>query len=638
MMSARKKRIRIIGLSLIAAMLLLLALRGIVLGRVIKAVDDRLNKDFGLALTTEDCGFSGFSTVWIKGLKLLPTEGDTLLRIDTLSLRPDWLSIFNVRPGIGYLFIHNGSLNLNASSFGNNTSFLHRKNISEKRTTPSADRDYARLAEKVVSQAFSLAPQEADIRTFSLKLSTDTFKANVRILDFRSDKDSVIGIFDEPLAGRKWHIEGSFNQHKRSFSIQVHPTQGDGRLPLIGRLLGGTVGYDTLKVSLSESDFSNGQLKIKGAMAFSGLMVHHPRIASDSILIKSTSFDYSIVLGKQYVELDSSSVARLDRMIMHPFLRMERTDSKSYKAMLEIERMPADDFFSSLPSGMFGDVRSLRADGSLAFRMDFALDERRLDQVLFHCTMKKEGFRIRDFGSSALLRLNGEFIHEVYEKDRFVRAFPVGPSYPSYTPLAEVSGYFRNAVLTSEDGNFYFHNGFNEDAFRKSIADNYRAGKFVRGGSTITMQLVKNVFLTRKKTVARKVEEALMVWLIESGRLVSKDRMLEVYFNIIELGPGVYGIGEASKFYFDKRPKDLRLSESIFLANLLPRPKAFRYCFDSTAHLKPYMADYYRVMTNFMVKKNLITAEEGSSLVPDVELKGPAAALLFPSDSLTRPR
>ncbi|MFM7727078.1 MAG: hypothetical protein ACKO7B_10265, partial [Flavobacteriales bacterium] len=66
MMSARKKRIRIIGLSLIAAMLLLLALRGIVLGRVIKAVDDRLNKDFGLALTTEDCGFSGFSTVWIK--------------------------------------------------------------------------------------------------------------------------------------------------------------------------------------------------------------------------------------------------------------------------------------------------------------------------------------------------------------------------------------------------------------------------------------------------------------------------------------------------------------------------------------------------------------------------------------------
>src|ERR1041384_6240758 len=89
----------------------------------------------------------------------------------------------------------------------------------------------------------------------------------------------------------------------------------------------------------------------------------------------------------------------------------------------------------------------------------------------------------------------------------------------------KISPYLRNAILTSEDGSFFFHNGFNEDAFRKSIAANYKAGKFVRGGSTITMQLVKNVFLTRHKTVARKVEEAFLVWLIENNNLCTKERM-----------------------------------------------------------------------------------------------------------------
>src|SRR6185295_15378504 len=110
-------------------------------------------------------------------------------------------------------------------------------------------------------------------------------------------------------------------------------------------------------------------------------------------------------------------------------------------------------------------------------------------------------------------------------------------------------------------------------------AANYKAGKFVRGGSTISMQLVKNVFLTRNKTIARKIEEALIVWLIENNRLSSKERMYEVYLNLIEWGPNVYGIGEASRFYFYKSPADLSLAESIFLAMIVPRPKGFKYNF-----------------------------------------------------------
>jgi membrane peptidoglycan carboxypeptidase len=99
------------------------------------------------------------------------------------------------------------------------------------------------------------------------------------------------------------------------------------------------------------------------------------------------------------------------------------------------------------------------------------------------------------------------------------------------------------------------------------------------------------------------------------------------------LGPSVYGIGEASRFYFDKKPAQLDLQEGIFLAGLLPRPKAFRYQFDSTATLKPYLADYYRVMTNFMLRKELITQQEYDAVKPTVTLKGPALEMVVPKDT-----
>jgi membrane peptidoglycan carboxypeptidase len=148
------------------------------------------------------------------------------------------------------------------------------------------------------------------------------------------------------------------------------------------------------------------------------------------------------------------------------------------------------------------------------------------------------------------------------------------------------------------------------------------------------MQLVKNVFLTRKKTVARKAEEALIVWLIESNRLTSKQRMLEVYFNVIELGPDVYGIGEASYFYFNKKPTEITLPEGIFLASLLPRPKWFKYSFDTLGNLKPYLADYYRIVSDFMLRKNLITSEDHAKLLPNVNLTGPAREMIVPKDSM----
>ena len=134
--------------------------------------------------------------------------------------------------------------------------------------------------------------------------------------------------------------------------------------------------------------------------------------------------------------------------------------------------------------------------------------------------------------------------------------------------------------------------------------------KFSRGASTISMQLIKNVFLTREKTLSRKLEEILLVYLLENNRVASKQRMLEVYFNIIEWGPNVYGIGEAASFYFQKKPADLNLNECLYLASIVPKPSKFMYQFNDEGTLREYPLKYQRFLANIMMKRGLLTIDD----------------------------
>jgi membrane peptidoglycan carboxypeptidase len=253
--------------------------------------------------------------------------------------------------------------------------------------------------------------------------------------------------------------------------------------------------------------------------------------------------------------------------------------------------------------------------------------------VVFESKLENIDFSIAQYGNTDFRLMNGSFIHEVYEKNMVVASFQVGPENPDFVALDQISPYLKFSVLTSEDGDFFYHRGFNEKAFRESISKNIKENRFARGGSTITMQLVKNVFLNRKKIISRKIEEALIVWIIENMHLTSKDRMFEVYLNIIEWGPGIYGINKASEFYFNKHPRDLNLSESIYLTSLIPRPKGFKYTFDNNGQIRDYMKSYYQLVSGIMVRRNQILPEDTINLQPISKLTGEARNFLLKPDS-----
>ncbi|MBK9518911.1 MAG: transglycosylase domain-containing protein [Anaeromyxobacter sp.] len=146
----------------------------------------------------------------------------------------------------------------------------------------------------------------------------------------------------------------------------------------------------------------------------------------------------------------------------------------------------------------------------------------------------------------------------------------IGPANPDFVPLASLPEHVVRAVTTSEDAGFFGHRGFDFDELRNALAAGARAGKLLRGGSTISQQLAKNLYLSRDRTLARKVREALVTVALEGT--VPKARLLEIYLNLVEWGPGRHGLGAAARHYLAKEARDLTPREACFLAALIPSP------------------------------------------------------------------
>lgn len=168
-------------------------------------------------------------------------------------------------------------------------------------------------------------------------------------------------------------------------------------------------------------------------------------------------------------------------------------------------------------------------------------------------------------GETAFMRMHED---EARSKgNRFVRR-------QSWVSLNRIPRTAINAVIVAEDGTFWTHGGFDWFEFRESVLRNFSEGRVARGASTITQQLVKNLYLSPSKDPMRKLKEWILTWWIELN--LPKARILEIYLNVIEWGPGVYGIESGSQYHFGKSSAELSREECARLAAVIPSPKRFK--------------------------------------------------------------
>jgi monofunctional biosynthetic peptidoglycan transglycosylase len=207
--------------------------------------------------------------------------------------------------------------------------------------------------------------------------------------------------------------------------------------------------------------------------------------------------------------------------------------------------------------------------------------------------------------TSQLMHAYPQVVYKGKSKDFDIKIQAKRPAV--WTPIGTISKVAVGAILVSEDWAFYTHEGFDLNQIRESMEKNIKLGRFARGGSTITQQVARNVYLSQEKTLTRKGRELLIALSME--KTLPKKKILEVYLNIAEWGEGLFGISVASRHYFSKHPSELTAKEGAFLAMLLPSPKKYSVSFRQ-GELTRYARGTINSILRKMVMAQYISAEE----------------------------
>jgi Transglycosylase len=235
------------------------------------------------------------------------------------------------------------------------------------------------------------------------------------------------------------------------------------------------------------------------------------------------------------------------------------------------KRLPVQDFLDSIPEDFIPVLKGARVDGQMDFGLDLHLNLNDAKATRIEPSVEVTDFFVVQAPPEADVRkLHGSFLHTAKKKGKVVKSFMVGPDNPDFVSFNNLGRILIGAVLTCEDGRFFRHGGFVLKHIRQSIKDDIKKSGFVRGGSTVSMQTSKNLFLSHDKTASRKFQEMLLTWWLEKE--IPKKRILEIYMNIIEWGPGIYGIGPAARHYFGKNPANLSSLQSAFLGSIIKNP------------------------------------------------------------------
>ncbi len=306
---------------------------------------------------------------------------------------------------------------------------------------------------------------------------------------------------------------------------------------------------------------------------------------------------------------------------------------------LELPETPLQAIVDAFPPAVLGPLQGLHLGGTFSWEIRLEAPLRRLSWTRWQETNRLEQFAIEDVDPAYDVRLlAGAFRHRITNAEtgyrRVVTVPPSNDGRPSvrgawasipvlgttpqdahpdpsyrYSHYDEISPAFIGAVVTAEDGEFFRHNGVNWLALTFAMEVNLAQRGIVIGGSTIPMQLAKNVFLDNSRVLVRKLQELGLVALSNLSSAVSRKRVLEIYLNVIEFGPNVYGINDATQHYFDRTPAEMSVPQAVWLASIIRNPRELSR--DALSEeVPPWRLERMANMMEIMVERDRLSEEE----------------------------
>ena len=380
----------------------------------------------------------------------------------------------------------------------------------------------------------------------------DPSKASAKIFGGYDIKQESLGITFE---ANDFDLAPLFRRASFSDAFRIDSLPVSGKVALTA--------YD--KGKLGKFDFD---AKVTSGAITSKVLARDPLTAIDFELRGQLWYnpDRTFSLNDAHARLGKIPV---DFSISH--VRPVESDQNIFRLHVE-SAANAEDFIPSLPAGFAPVLSGYKLTGPYTAHLDLAFDENRPDDLALNVDIdldrvKTEAFDPRsDFSmlknKSFLVRINAATV-----------PIEIGPKDPNWVGFYDLPRNTAYAFVASEDGKFFSHNGFDIRAIRAGLIANIKAKKFVRGGSTISQQVVKNVFLNHDKTASRKFQEAFLTWQMEQN--LTKLMIFELYLNLAHFARDTYGIRAAAQYYFKKNVANLTLRESLFLASILPNPIIF---------------------------------------------------------------
>lgn len=283
---------------------------------------------------------------------------------------------------------------------------------------------------------------------------------------------------------------------------------------------------------------------------------------------------------------------------------------RTYAVNIDFPEQDCGKLFRAIPRELVPHLSEATLQGSLWFRGAFSVDLEDIRKTI-EVDLSGDWDRCRALTLGPKVNVDaldrGDFVHRVVVKGEDL-GIVVGPGTGDFTQLHRIPKFVQAAAWGTEDLAFFKHRGFKLSLIRRALILLFERGYFAYGGSTVSQQLVKNLFLYRSKTASRKLEEAIITWHME--RTLTKERILELYLNCIEFGPKIWGIKRAARTYFGKRPEELSPLEGAFIMANKPDPPYGYYMYRRGKVNDRWKKKLKRVMDRLHFQMGVISASQ----------------------------
>jgi hypothetical protein len=347
-----------------------------------------------------------------------------------------------------------------------------------------------------------------------------------------------------------------------------------------------------------------GTLELAADGSFDGIVVDQKAIAGEPMPL-SAAIKATVAVSPDAITITElgAKVGALDIKLSGA---LRRNQPMSGQLEVAVAPAPCADLLAALPPQVRGPLDGMVLDGSLggSARLTIDLAAPVGDGTVLTTALDGDCRAISEPPAADVATLTVASDHQYADGSHG----KVGPGADGWYNWDRIPPRLRNAFVSAEDGRFWDHHGFDLQQIARSLEIDLREKRLARGGSTISQQLVKNSFLSYRRTFDRKIQEAILTWRLEAK--LDKKQILTRYLNIIELGPHIFGVGAAAKYWFDRSPRELSVRQSAFLAAITSEPASMSRRVRRAGGLDPDSAERVNTILRAMFRDGVLTPEE----------------------------